>query len=72
MEKAKLPKEGVLFKPDYSKKLEFSKTYSKIRFKIFSLKNWVGISRNYTRASEDHLMQVDNFLEYIEKEQYKI
>lgn len=72
MEKAKLPKEGVLFKPDYSKKLEFSKTYSRIRFKISSLKNWVGIRRSYSRASEDHLMQVDNFLEYIEKEQYKI
>lgn len=70
MEKVKLPKEGVLFKPDYSKKLEFSKTYSKIRFKISSLTNWVGIRRSYARTSEDHLMQVDNFLEYIEKEQY--
>jgi hypothetical protein len=72
MEKVKLPKEGVLFKADYSKKLEFSKTYSRIRFKISLLTNWVGIRRSYAKASEDHLMQVDNFLEYIEKEQYKI
>ena len=72
MEKVKLPKDGVLFKHDYSKKLEFSKTYSKIRFTIWNLTNWVGIKRSYKKEPNDHLMLVDNFLEYIEKEQYKI
>jgi hypothetical protein len=70
MEKVKLPKEGVLFKPDYSKKLEYSKTYSRIRFTIWNLTNRLGIRRSYSKEPKDHLLLVDNFLHYIEKEQY--
>jgi hypothetical protein len=72
MEKVKLPKEGVLFKPDYSKKLEYNKTYSRIRFTIWNLTNRLGITKHYKKEPKDNLMMVDNFLNYIEKEQYKV
>jgi len=71
MEKTKLPKEGVLFKRDYSKKVEFNKTYSKVRFSVWNLTKWVGIIRDYKKEKE-HLIPIDNFLDYIEKEQYII
>ena len=70
MAKVKLPKDGVLFKPDYSKKIEYNKTYSRIRFTIWNLTNRLGITKHYKKESENHLMLVDNFLHYIEKEQY--
>jgi hypothetical protein len=72
MQKIKLPKEGVLYKKDKTKKIEFVKTYSRVRFNIYSLISWVGIKRDYKKEPKDNLMLTDNFLHYIEKEQYEI
>lgn len=72
MTKVKLPKDGVLFNKDKTKKIEFIKTYSRVRFNVYNLISWVGIQRHYKKEANDHLMLADNFLHYIEKEQYEI
>jgi hypothetical protein len=72
MKKIKLPKEGILFSKDKTKKIEFIKTYSRVRFNIYNLISWVGIKRDYKKEQSEKLMLVDNFLHYIEKEQYEI
>jgi hypothetical protein len=72
MQKIKLPKEGVLYTKDKAKKIEFVKTYSRVRFNIYTLISWTGLKRNYEKEPKGNLMMADNFLHYIEREQYEI
>lgn len=66
-----VPKEGTIFKKDKSKKLDFVKTYTRIRFNIFSLIKKDNFKKSYKRE-DSKVMQIDNFLKYIEEEQYEI
>jgi hypothetical protein len=63
----KIPKEGTIFTKDKSKKLDFMQTYKRFRLKIYTLTNKYGY-----KFDNSKVLKRDNFLEYIEKEQYEI
>ena len=70
----KIPREGTMFTKDKSKKLDFIKTYNRFRIKIYNLINLKkeGHISNYSYSLKDSkVLKRDNFLEYIEKEQYE-
>lgn len=71
----KIPREGTIFTKDKSKKMDFVQTYSRFRIKIYKLldMNKNGDYRKYSYSLNDSkVLNRDNFLEYIEKEQYEI
>lgn len=67
----KIPKEGTIFTKDKSKKLNFTKTYFRFRIKIYSLIKLKKDSNVSYSLKDSKFLKKDNFLEYIEKEQYE-
>jgi len=67
----KIPREGTIFTKDKSKKLDFVRTYSRFRIKIYNLIKAHKKENRYS-LNNSKILKRDNFLEYIEKEQYEI
>jgi hypothetical protein len=75
MNNSVIPKEGTIFTKDKSKKLDFVKTYSRFKIKIYNLIQLRKKDKitNYSYSLNDSkILKRDNFLEYIEKKQYEI
>jgi len=71
-----LPKEGTLFTKDKKLKLEYEcvDNYGESRifhFKVYGLKSWEGIKRNYFGNKESPCIMVEErLLDYLYKEGY--
>jgi hypothetical protein len=71
MNNSEIPREGTIFTKDKSKKLDFVRTYSRFRIKIYNLIKAHKKENRYS-LNNSKILKRDNFLEYIEKEQYEI
>jgi hypothetical protein len=70
----KYPIEGTLYNEDYSIKLEYEfykkeKTY---KFKVYQLRYWEGIKREYRKNNNEPVIMNENqFMNYLQTELYK-
>ena len=73
---SKYPKDGTLYKVDYSLKLDYEfykKDKEKIyKFKVYQLKYWDGIKREYRKNNNEPIIMNENqFMNYLQTELYK-
>lgn len=71
----RLSKEGILYKKDYSIKLEFQFEHlhgeKVFKFEILKLKSWEGIKRTYGKSEDkSHFMKEQEFIDYLYNEGY--
>jgi hypothetical protein len=70
----RLSKEGILYKKDYSMKLEFQFEHlhgeNFFKFKVLKLKSWEGIVRTYEKSSEFSFMKEEEFINYLYNKGY--
>lgn len=70
-----LPKEGTLFKKDYSLKLEYNREIAYrekvFKFVLLKLKSWEGIKRTYEKSEgQIYFMKEQEFINYLYNEGY--
>jgi hypothetical protein len=71
---SKYPIEGTLYNEDYSIKLEyeFYKKEKIYKFKVYQLRHWEGIKREYRKNNNEPVtMNKNEFMNYLQTELYK-
>jgi hypothetical protein len=71
---SKYPIDGTLYNEDYSIKLdyEFYKKEKVYKFKVYQLRCWEGIKREYRKNNNEPIIMSQNeFMNYLQTELYK-